>query len=143
MKKLIILLFISLSSCSQQSDPKQYLIRIGITLADEYEIIENNTSFAIGESLVEFKIRVSDKDYSNIVKRIERLKGYTEIEGDKLPLSNKGGVMDEASIVGWKWKRNNVYFYEFSQPHSDGTGVEDYLVYLSPNNVLEFQYAEE
>jgi len=142
MKKLIILLFISLSSCTQQSDPKQYLGKIGITLADEYEIIENNTSFAIGESLVEFKIKISDKDYSNIVKRIEGLEDYTEIEGDNLPPVNNGGAIDEASIVGWKWKINDVYFYEVSQPHPDGPGLEDYLVYLKPNNVLEFQCAE-
>lgn len=127
------------SFCSSNVEDKSYLSKIGITLADKYEIVELNSSSAIGDESIEFKLKVSDKDYQAIINKIKSLEGFQIITDNESPNRNYSGPNRDIEIIGWK--KNNSYIYEVSK--NSKSGVENYILSLDEKRILHFQYVNE
>ncbi len=127
------------TSCSTNTLEKIYLSDMGINLADKFEVISSSNSASIGDQLVEFKLKVSDKDYLDIKTKIESEVNFQIINDNETPNRSYTGPNKEVEITAWK--RNETYSYEIKKNRP--SGYENYILILLPDNSLTFKYADE
>ena len=136
MKKIIIILLIAFSSCSSNSDIDESLSEIGIKLKDKYEILNNDSSSAIGDFTKSFDLIVSEKDFNIIITKLKLVKKYSEYKENDSPNSfSEMSYIDKQSA----YKIGNRYFYNFSRAKTN----EQYQVILIEPNKLSFMYGED
>ncbi len=136
MKKIIIILLIAFSSCSSNSDIDESLSEIGIKLKDKYEILNNDSSSAIGDFTKSFDLIVSEKDFNIIIAKLKLVKKYAEYKENDSPNSfSEMSNNDKQSA----YKIGNRYFYNFSRAKTN----EQYQVILIEPNKLSFMYGED
>ena len=112
---------------------------MGINLADTYETLTSSYSPAIGEELIEFEIKISDKDYKTIIKKIESIDNFQIVARDNSPDRSYSGPNSDFEIIGWK--KENTYFYEIYK--NNKSGFENYILSLNPDKILKVQYMDE
>ena len=136
MKKIIIILLIAFSSCSSNSDIDESLSEIGIKLKDKYEILNNDSSSAIGDFTKSFDLIVSEKDFNIIIAKLKLVKKYAEYKENDSPNSfSEMSNNDKQSA----YKIGNRYFYNFSRAKTN----KQYQVILIEPNKLSFMYGED
>ena len=136
MKKIIIILLLAFSSCSSNSDIDESLSEIGIKLKDKYEILNNDSSSAIGDFTKNFDLIVSEKDFNIIIAKLKLVKKYAEYKENDSPNSfSEMSYIDKQSA----YKIGNKYFYNFSRAKTN----EQYQVILIEPNKLSFMYGDD
>ena len=66
-----------------KSNATEYLSEQGILISDDFEILENNSSFAIGDYYRYFRLKISDKDAQRISEHISKYSDKGIIETQK------------------------------------------------------------
>lgn len=136
MKKIIVILFVVFCSCSSNPDVEKSLAAIGIHLKDNYTILNNDTSVAIGASSQTFNLKISANDFNQIVAQLKLVKRYSEFKENNFPNGyNEMSYNDKISA----FKSGAKYFYNVSK----ATTNENYQVVLVGQNKLSFTYSED
>ena len=139
LKAFLSTMTIFLVSCVTNVDEKKYLSEMGIDLKEKYETVTSSSSSAIGDELIEFKLKVSNKDFQAIVTKIENLENFQIVAENQNPVSNYKGQNKDMEVFGWK--RKDTYSYEIYK--TSKSGYEFYNLTLLPDNTLTFQYSDE
>ncbi|NHM08367.1 hypothetical protein G4D82_14150 [Flavobacterium sp. CYK-4] len=136
MKKIILILFIAIISCSSNSDVEKSLAEVGINLFDKYSILENNSEASFGESSKNFDLIISEKDFALIKTKIEHAKDYREYEENEFPNSVREFNNDDIIIA---FKSGSKYFYKVAKAKTN----EKFEIVLTGKNKLSFIYFED
>lgn len=136
MKKIIIILFVAICSCSSNNDVEEYLANVGINLADDYVVLENDSNSAFGESSKSFNLKVSEKDFNQIVAKIKLVKNYAELKENDFP-NGFSEISKKDKIIAFK--SGAKYFYNLTSSNTN----EDYQVILIGQNKLSLTYSED
>ena len=138
-RTFLVSLTILFANCSTNVDEKKFLSEMGIDLTDKYETVTSSNQPAIGDQLIEFKLKISDKDVQAIKKKIESLENFQVVADNESPNRTYKGPNKKIEIFGWK--RNETYSYEITKQMT--SGFESYNLSLLPENILIFQWADE
>lgn len=110
--------------------------QMGLQLSDKYEVINFNEEVAIGDLVVKFQLKISDKDYRRIIGTIKQTKNYGEYKNGEYPNSFTS-YNGEYKFIGYKQENNYIYRKE------SNSNVIDYNLVLKEDNMLYFTYAED
>lgn len=136
MKHLLIISTFLLCSCASEPDYPAYLKEMGISLADNYTVIEHKSETAMGDFTSEFSLKISDKDFAGIITKIKQTENYNEYKNGESPNSfNKFGR--DYQISAFKLVDN--YFYR----KEETAEATHYEIVLRPDKTLHFTYSED
>ena len=135
MKKVIIILFVAFCSCSSNPDVEKSLADIGIKLNDNYTILNNDSSVAIGSSSKNFDLKISEKDFNQIVAKSKLVKRYAEFKENDFP--NGHSEMSYNDKIS-AFNSGAKYFYNVAKAKTN----ETCQVILVGQNKLSFTYSE-
>ena len=136
MRKIIVILFVAFCSCSSNPDVEKALAEIGIHLKDNYTILNNDTSIAIRASSNTFNLKISEKDFNQIVAKLKLVKRYAEFKENDFPNGfSEMSYNDKISA----FKSGSKYFYNVTKANTN----ESYQVVLVGQNKLSFTYSED
>jgi len=136
MREIIVILFVAFCSCSSNPDVEKSLAAIGIHLKDKYTILNNDTSVAIGAASKTFNLKISPKDFNQIVAQLKLVKRYSEFKENDFP--NEISEMSYNDKIS-AFKSGSKYFYNVSKANTN----ENYQVVLVGQNKLSFTYSED
>lgn len=136
MKYFFLILTVLFYSCNSKPDYDDYLRQMGIVLIDNFKVLESNVDGAIGDFTVRFQLKISNKDYKNIIAEIKQIENYGEFKSGESP-NNFRSFGKEYQISGFKLA--DTYFYrkeKTSEPIY-------YELLVGADNTLKFTYAED
>ena len=134
MNKYLIILFLFIS-CSSNVDYDSYLNKIGIKLNQKYSILENTENIASGDLSVNFKLKLGQRDFENVRKKIIETQGFQKYAKNDFP--NNKANFEIKKIVAYK--RGEIYYYEISSRNK----IENYSISLNEKKELELNYIED
>jgi hypothetical protein len=107
-----------------------------IVLTDNYKVLRYDTNSAIGDFTLDFQLKISEKDFENIIAKIKQSKNYGEYKSGEYPnnFSENGKAYH---ISGFKLA--NKYFYK----KESTTESIFYELELGTDKTLHFTYAED
>jgi hypothetical protein len=113
-----------------------------IDLKGDYLIIKQNSSPAIGDLLIEFDLKLGQKDYTNVVNSIKSHKSFEILDSLESYPSGLGSYPQDI-IKKFACFRNGTYYKHLFIPDTIGIGHITYTFYLLSDSTLFFQYNEE
>jgi hypothetical protein len=136
MKYCLLILTCFFCSCNSEPDYDDYLKQMGVVLIDDFKVIEYNTDGAIGDFAVDFQLKISDKDFENIVAKIKQIENYGEYKRSESP--NSFSIAEKGYHISG-FKLADKYFYR-----KENTSKPFYYELVAgANNTLHFKYIED
>jgi hypothetical protein len=107
-----------------------------IVLTDNFKVLGHNTDAAIGDFTADFQLKISDKDFEDIIDKIKQTENYGEYKSGESP-NSFSNIDKDYHISGFKMA--NKYFY---RKESTSEPIFYELV-LGADKTLHFTYAED
>jgi hypothetical protein len=136
MKYCLLILTILIFSCNSEPNYDDYLKQMDIVLTDNYKVLGQNTDGAMGDFIVDFQLKISDKDFENIIAKIKLNENYREYKSGESP-NSFSSIGKNYHITGFKLAGR--YFYK---KESNSEPIYYELV-VDSNKTLNFTYAED
>ena len=136
MKYCLFVFIILFCSCDSEPDYNDYLRQMDIVLADDFNVISHNTEGAIGDFSVDFELKISDKDFDNLIEKIKQTENYREYIKGESPNSFRY-IEKKYHISGFKLA--DKYFYR-KEVNSESIYYE---LVVDSDKKLHFTYAED
>lgn len=113
----IIIGVIILASCNTSTNPESYLSKTSISIPVDYEILNFENDWSIGESTKNYKLLISTDDYRRITKEIKGKSFFQKLDTSKVPiylLDNNTNMKKVNETACWY---DNKYFYQIFIPN--------------------------
>jgi hypothetical protein len=122
-----------------KKDALKLLEKHQIVLLDDFTIIENSSSWSIGDYIHSFELEISVKDKNRIIEQIKKVENFKKLE--EFPyvdsLKNKKLKVDEIRILYYENKHNFVI--EYYKNSGEGIVPIDQTIFVEKNdNILHF-----
>ena len=101
-----------------KNDARDLIQEQKFTLQDKFDILKNNSSFAIGDYRHTFTLRISERDKLNAISKIKSAENFKFDNEDTISLRFQLGSFDPyfGKIVTQNYETENDYVHEYFQP---------------------------
>lgn len=112
----IFLLLILLIACEPQPKVESRISKTNISIPASFEIIEFSHDWAIGETVEEYTLRISEKDYKRIIEEIKNKPYFEYLDSTEVPESLFNSDADFSKTYEKAYCFEGKYFYEIFMP---------------------------
>ena len=98
---------------------KELLAEQGIVINDDFKILNNKTSFAIGEYYHRFRLEISDNDRVRVIEQVKSAKYFKNINEEKEDFYSKSSQYEGQKIIQ-NYEDENMFVREFLKSNTEG-----------------------
>lgn len=136
---LIILYGIFQDSFFTKNQARKLLAEQEIVLIEDFNILNNKTSFAIGDYYHRFRLEVSESDKNQLIDIIKNSDNFKRILEDKLDLYSDSLEIKTSKIIQ-NYEDEEKYVKELFRPHHEGENATYYRVEIEKSvNTLVYE----
>ncbi|MCU0360812.1 MAG: hypothetical protein MUF75_08865 [Bacteroidia bacterium] len=111
-----------------------------LKLNDQYEILNYESSYAIGDYMSEFKIKVTDNDLNKIIQTIKDTQGF---QIDPSPIQSYNDTSSNPFFEKKAWLAKGIYDYLIIIQDTVRGGYERIALRIDKDSIITLNYNSE
>jgi hypothetical protein len=126
-----------------KNQAEKLLAEQDIILEDDFKVLNNKTSFAIGDYYHRFRLEISDDDKNRIIEEIKNSEGFKNMNDEKEDFYSKS-LQYHGPKISQNYEDNEKFVREFLKSNGEGYAQTYRIIQLEKNdNKLVFEEIDE
>lgn len=126
-----------------KNQARKFLAEQNIVLKDDFKILNNKTSFAMGYYYHRFRLEISENDKNRIIEQIKKSDKFKSLDEEKLDLYSNSLDINSSKILQ-SYEDDSVFVKEFLRPNHEGGASTYFKVELEKSvNTLVYEEIRE